>query len=152
MAPGEVLAQNHERPREDPMDQAPQHTTAGSRRLLLIDDDVRTARRLASMLEEDGFIVEVLRDGHDAIERIDREPAPDGIITDLIMPRAGGIAVLGAARRRWKDIPFVFVTGHAELLSNPPIPLPPAPLVLTKPISYSDLSSALERLLLRVGT
>jgi two-component system response regulator MprA len=116
-------------------------------RLFVVDDDVRTARRLASMLEEDGFAVEVMRDGREALERLEREPAPDAIIADLIMPRAGGIAVLGEARRRWKDLPFVFVTGHPELLTAFRVPFFPEPLVLTKPVSYDELSSTLHRLL-----
>jgi CheY-like chemotaxis protein len=116
-------------------------------RLLVVDNDQRTARKLASMLEEDGFVVEVLRDGRDAIERLDSGPAPDVIITDLIMPRASGIAVLGEARRRWKDIPVVFVTGHPELLARPAVPISPAPVVLTKPMSYADLSMTLQALL-----
>jgi CheY-like chemotaxis protein len=121
--------------------------TSAPRRLLVIDDDVRTANRLASMLQEDGFVVEVMRDGREALERLERSPAPDAILTDLIMPRAGGIAVLGEARRRWRDIPFVFITGHPELLRNPGVPFLPEPLVLTKPISYAELSFALRDLL-----
>ena len=117
------------------------------RRLFVVDDDVRTAKRLASMLEEDGFVVEVLQDGREAVERLAHPPAPDAIIADLIMPRAGGIAVLGEARRRWGPLPFVFVTGHPELLANPRVPFLPEPLVLTKPISYAELSSTLDRLL-----
>lgn len=118
-----------------------------ARRLIVVDDDIRTATRLASMLEEDGFIVEVFRDGREALARLECEPAPDAIITDLIMPRAGGIAVLGEARRRWKDIPVIFVTGHAELLSRPPLPCAPPPLILTKPVSYGDLTASLNGLL-----
>jgi CheY-like chemotaxis protein len=117
------------------------------RRLLVIDDDVRTSHRLASMLEEDGFVVEVMRDGREALERLERGPAPDAIITDLIMPGAGGIAVLGEARRRWRDIPFVFITGHPELLRRPEVPFLPEPVVLTKPISYAELSYELNKLL-----
>lgn len=115
-------------------------------RVLLVDDDVRTARRFASMLEEDGFTVEVLRDGVEAMERLDHGPRPDAIVTDVVMPRAGGLAVLGAARRLWKDVPVIFVTGHPELLSNPGIPFDRAPTIFTKPISYADFSEALQRL------
>jgi CheY-like chemotaxis protein len=124
----------------------PPHSS-GPPRILLVDDDQRTARRLALMLEEDGFVVEVVGDGRDALDRMEHEPAPDGIITDLILPRAGGIAVLGEARRRWKNIPVVFVTGHPELLTHLGVPLSPAPLVLTKPISYTELRSTLQELL-----
>ena len=119
----------------------------GPPRLFVVDDDVRTARCLASMLEEDGFVVEVLEDGGEALERLQVGPPPDAIITDLIMPRAGGIAVLGAARRRNKDVQVIFLTGHPELLSNPPLALPPQPLVLTKPVSYAELAEALRPLL-----
>jgi DNA-binding response OmpR family regulator len=113
----------------------------------VVDDDLRTARRLASMLAEDGFEVEVVPDGAEAIARLAREPAPDAIVTDLVMPRAGGIAVLGEARRRWRSIPVVFVTGHPELLQRPGIPFDPVPIVFTKPIAYAELSARLRELL-----
>jgi two-component system OmpR family response regulator len=118
-----------------------------ARLLFLVDDDQRTARRFASMLEEDGFAVEVLRDGAEAIERLAREPAPDAIVTDLVMPRASGIAVLGEARRRWRSIPVLFVTGHPDLLERPSIPFDPSPIVFTKPISYPEFSARLRELL-----
>jgi DNA-binding NtrC family response regulator len=120
-------------------------------RLLLVDDDVRTTRRFASMLEEDGFTVEVLRDGVEAMERLDHGPGFDAIVTDVVMPRAGGLAVLGAARRKWKDVPVIFVTGHPELLANPGIPFDRAPTVFTKPISYTDFSEVLQRLVARAS-
>jgi two-component system C4-dicarboxylate transport response regulator DctD len=103
------------------------------------------------MLEEDGFVVEVFRDGREALVRLESEPAPDAILTDLIMPRAGGIAVLGEARRRWKNIPVLFITGHPDLLMRPPLAFSPAPLVLTKPISYAALTTTLHALLERPG-
>ena len=40
-----------------------------SARLFLVDDDARTARRFASMLEEDGYVVELFFDGAQALER-----------------------------------------------------------------------------------
>jgi CheY-like chemotaxis protein len=118
-----------------------------SRRLFVVDDDVRTARRLASMLEEDGFTVEVMRDGSEAVARLAQAPRPDAIITDLIMPGASGIAVLGEARRLFRGIPVVFVTGHPDLLSRPPLPFEPLPIIFTKPISYAALSARLSELL-----
>jgi CheY-like chemotaxis protein len=116
-------------------------------RLLLVDDDQRTARRCAAMLEEDGFEVEVLGDGAEAIARLARDPKPDAIVTDLVMPRAGGIAVLGEARRRWRTIPVVFVTGYAELLRWPAVPFEPSPIVFAKPIAFAELSALLRAVL-----
>lgn len=116
-------------------------------RLLLIDDDARTARRFAAMLEEDGFTVEVLHDGAAAIARLASSPPPDAIVTDLLMPRASGIAVLGEARRLWGNIPVIFVTGHPELLAQKDVPFDRSPVVFTKPISYVDFAEKLQSLL-----
>ena len=116
-------------------------------RLLVIDDDARTAKRFARMLEEDGFTVEVFADGAQAIARLALSPSPDAIVTDLVMPHASGIAVLGEARRLCGNIPVIFVTGHPELLRRGDVPFDAAPIVFTKPISYADVSDALRELL-----
>lgn len=111
--------------------------------VLLIDDDTRTASRLASMLEEDGYTVEVLGDGVDALRRLEKMPAPNVVVTDLIMPGASGLTVMLEARRKQPDVPVIFLTGHPDLLARLPIVLEPPPIVLTKPIEYDDLSAAI---------
>jgi CheY-like chemotaxis protein len=118
--------------------------------LLVVDDDTRTARRFAALLTEDGYDVEVLSNGTEAVERLAHLPAPSAIITDLVMPGVGGLAVLGEVRRRWSDVPVLFVTGHPELLARYPIPFEPNPIVFTKPLSYADFASRLRELVERV--
>lgn len=115
--------------------------------LLVIDDDTRTARRLAVLLGEDGYDVEVLANGTEAVERLAHLPGPNAIITDLVMPGASGIAVLGEARRRWPNVLVIFVTGHPELLARYPIPCEPNPIVFTKPLSYAEFAARLEDLM-----
>jgi two-component system OmpR family response regulator len=125
-------------------------TTEIRRRIFVVDNDQRTARRLASMLEEDGYVVEVFPDGRDAITRLALDPAPDAIVTDLVMPHASGIAVLGEARRRWQRVPVIFVTGHPELVGprgSLPFASDMGPVVLTKPVSYADLGAHIRELL-----
>ena len=117
--------------------------------LLVIDDDVRSARRLARMLDEDGYDAEVLGNGTEALARLAQPPPPDAIVTDLVMPGASGIAVLGEARRRWPGIPVLFVTGHPELLTQYPIPFEPSPIVFTKPLHYADFAARLREVIVR---
>jgi two-component system cell cycle sensor histidine kinase/response regulator CckA len=117
-----------------------------SARLFLVDDDARTARRFASMLEEDGHVVELFFDGAHVMQRIGTEPRPDVIVSDVVMPGVSGPTVFLAARRHWPGIPFIFVTGHPELLLGSK-GSPPAPAVLTKPISYADFSTILDDML-----
>jgi two-component system response regulator MprA len=112
--------------------------------LLLVDDDVRSARRLAQMLREDGFDVDVASDGATAIARLTRSPIPAVLITDLRMPNADGGAVSKYARSRRSDMPIIVVTGYPQLAA-PLDALEPRPVVFTKPLIYADLQAALAR-------
>jgi CheY-like chemotaxis protein len=116
-------------------------------RLLLVDDNMTSARGLATLLEDDGYIVNIASDGGDAIRRMAEDPMPDAIVTDLIMPTASGIAVLGEARRRWKEIPVIFITGHPDLVRPSDLPFLPTPHVFTKPIAYDEFHATLRALL-----
>src|SRR5262245_14724103 len=95
-------------------------------RILVVDDDVRTARLLARMLREDGFEAEFAPDGATAIGRLAHHPMPDVLVTDLRMPHASGVTVARYARSREATLPIVMITGYPdqmgryqELLSPP---------------------------------
>lgn len=114
-------------------------------RVLLVDDDFRTSRLLAKMLREDGFDVELAKDGASAIGRLTRTPLPDILVTDLHMPDVDGLAVTHFARSREPRLPIVFVTGHPHLAVGVLATLNPVPVVLTKPIEYARLVEELRR-------
>ena len=115
--------------------------------VLLVDEDVRTAQRLAEMLREDGFQIEVARDGAAAIARLAREPVPDAIVTELNTAHADGTAVSHFARARRPGIPIIVVTGYPHLFRAEAFGSAP-PVVLTKPVDYGALRDALSRQLL----
>jgi len=110
--------------------------------VLLVDDDLRTARRMADMLREDGFVVEVARDGAAAIARLTRTPIPDAVVTELNIPHADGSAVGLFARTRRADMQIVVVTGHPHLFQPAAFGSEP-PIVFTKPVEYTSLRDAL---------
>jgi CheY-like chemotaxis protein len=111
--------------------------------VLVVDDDVRSARRLATMLREDGYDVDVTSDGATAIARLSRGPIPSVLITDVHLPNADGMAVSRYARSRRNDMPIFVVTGYPELAAQLERDLVPHPIVFTKPLVYADLSAAL---------
>jgi CheY-like chemotaxis protein len=111
------------------------------RRVLVVDDDVRTARLLARLLSEDGFEVEVSSDGATAIARLSREPMPDVLVTDLRMPHADGLSVARYARSLSPTIPVFIVTGYPELASSHE--LSPVARVFAKPLAYPELTAAM---------
>jgi CheY-like chemotaxis protein len=110
--------------------------------VLLVDEDVRTTRRLARMLREDGFDVEVARNGAAAISRLARVPLPAALVTEVAMAHADGLTVSRFARSLQPDLPVFVVTGHPELVDQRRFGTSPA-VVFTKPIDYTTLQKAL---------
>jgi two-component system response regulator MprA len=117
-----------------------------ARLILIVEDDARTARRLAQMLREEGYEVDLALDGAAAIARLSHEPMPDVLVTDVNLPRVDGLTVARYGRSRRSSLPVVVITGYPHLLATARQPIEPAPTVLTKPIDYGELVGALSRL------
>jgi two-component system response regulator MprA len=113
--------------------------------ILVVDDDVRTARRLAQLLREDGYAVEVAGDGSEAVDRLSRQPSPDVLITDIQLPFVDGAAVARRARALMPSVVVVFVTGYPELVHAEQGDPAAAPVVFTKPLDYEALRAELAR-------
>jgi CheY-like chemotaxis protein len=114
-----------------------------SNKVLLVDGDFRTSQRLAGLLRDDGFDVEVLRDGATAIARLTRAPLPDTLITELKLPLCDGTAVVRFGRAQHAGLKVVVLTGYPNLLV-PEALSGPAPHVLTKPLDYVRLLDVLK--------
>jgi len=115
------------------------------RRVLLVDDDIRSARVFVRMLREDGFDVELAHDGAAAIGRLSRTPALDVLVTDLQMPHADGIAVAKYARSCNPTLPIFMVTGYPELVALRAKAFDPEPRIFIKPLDYPSFAKALDR-------
>jgi CheY-like chemotaxis protein len=113
--------------------------------ILVVDDDTRTARRLAQLLREDGYGVEIAQDGALAVGRLSREPFPDVVITDVQLPHVDGAAVARFARAGRPDVGVIFVTGYPELVDAQPDEPRPRAVVFTKPLDYNALCAELTR-------
>ena len=81
---------------------------------ILIADDERSMRDVLSiMLKRAGYDVSVATDGEEAIAQIDRELF-DLVITDLKMPKAGGLDVLKAVKECSPDSVVLIITAFAS--------------------------------------
>ena len=113
--------------------------------ILVVDDDVRTAQRLARMLRDEGYDVEVVGDGAAAIGRLSRDPTPHVLVTDLRMPHADGLAVSKYARAQRPGIPIFVVTSYPNRMGEMQRTFDPPPLLFTKPFDYDELSGEIGR-------
>lgn len=86
--------------------------------LLIVDDEPVNIELLASLLSLD-YEIKVATDGHKALEIANREPSPDLILMDVMMPKLDGFEVCRQLKThpRTRDIPVIFITaigGEAE--------------------------------------
>jgi two-component system, NtrC family, response regulator AtoC len=63
-------------------------------RILVVDDEPSIRKYLQTLLEVDGFEVEAVSSGRDAIEKVNGGERPDFIILDVLMPELNGIETL----------------------------------------------------------
>jgi two-component system response regulator HydG len=83
--------------------------------LLVVEDRRNLAEMLAATLRKEGYTVELAARGDLAVARL-REAGPLlGVITDLRLPGADGLAVLAAARESDPLLPVFLITGYATV-------------------------------------
>ncbi|HEK0907568.1 TPA: response regulator [Pseudomonas putida] len=85
------------------------------RKILLVDDDVRNIFALTSALEHKGAIVEIGRNGREALERLEQHDDVDLVLMDVMMPEMDGYEATRLIRQqpRWRKLPIIAVTAKA---------------------------------------
>lgn len=83
-------------------------------KVLLVDDDEVLLRSYVRALASQGYDVHACGDGEQAIQALG-EASFDVVISDIDMPRLGGLELLARIRERDLDVPVVLVTGNPSL-------------------------------------
>lgn len=85
------------------------------RKILVVDDDVRNIFALTSALEHKGAVVEIGRNGLEAIERLNSVIDIDLVLMDVMMPEMDGFEATREIRKdpRWRKLPIIAVTAKA---------------------------------------
>ncbi|HEY4916726.1 MAG TPA: response regulator transcription factor [Solirubrobacteraceae bacterium] len=83
-------------------------------RVLLIEDEPGIVDFVRRGLEAEGFEVESAGDGLQG-ERMALTGRFDAIVLDLMLPRRGGLEVLGSLRRAMPGLPVIVLTARTEI-------------------------------------
>lgn len=83
--------------------------------IIVVEDEDDIRRMLEFYLESEGFEVEGIATGGDAMQRLDGDP-PDALVLDVMLPHHDGLEILGALRANpsWKDIPVLMLTAKSD--------------------------------------
>ncbi|RMD87295.1 MAG: sigma-54-dependent Fis family transcriptional regulator [Calditrichaeota bacterium] len=115
-------------------------------KILLIDDDKTFQTVTKSVLEEEGFSVEVAT-STDEGEALLQRSTFDLILTDLVMPGKGGLDVLEYVKRWCPETPVIMITGFATIHSAVEAMKAGAEDYLTKPCSNEELVVRIKKVL-----
>ena len=114
--------------------------------VLLVDDDVTFAEIIGSGLEDRGFEV-VLAHGGAAAREVLRARDVDVVVSDLEMPDATALDVLGMVREHAPQTEAIVITGRLDLKIALECMHHGAFDYLTKPFELADLQSSITRAL-----
>jgi DNA-binding response OmpR family regulator len=119
-------------------------------RLLLAEDDVGIREPLARALLREGYEVESVGDGTEAVERA-LAGAPDLLVLDIGLPGLDGLEVCRRVRRERPDLPILMVTAQDDELDLVEGLDAGADDYVTKPFRLAELLARVRALLRRSG-
>jgi two-component system cell cycle response regulator DivK len=118
-----------------------------AKRILVVEDNDLNRRLFCDVLKSQGFAVEPVADGRDALERA-RQFVPNLIIMDIQLPNVSGLDLIEAAKKDadLRTIPVLAVTAYAGKGDEERIRDAGAEGYLAKPVSIGPFMQAVRAL------
>ncbi len=120
-------------------------------RLLIVDDRPLNVELLMEMLE--GYAIQSALSGQEALDKLSKEPYPDLILLDVMMPGMDGYEVVRQIKSREdiRDIPVIMVTALDEKQAKLRSLEAGANEFISKPIDLLKLQARVSHLLQRAS-
>jgi len=117
-------------------------------RLLLVEDDAMIGESVRKGLQQDGFAVDWVQDGHAAELALGTNPY-DTLLLDLGLPKKDGLEMLASLRRRGNPIPVLILTARDAVADRVKGLDAGADDYLVKPFDLEELAARIRALLRR---
>src|SRR5471030_2800401 len=126
-------------------------TNSVSERVLIVEDDAAARGGLEQLVRSWGFIAESACDGEEALEKV-TSFRPAIVITDLVMPRMDGLALLRALPLQGADVTTLLLTAQGTVDTAVEAMKEGAYDYLTKPVDIQRLKILLDKIVERLDT
>jgi two-component system, response regulator YesN len=115
--------------------------------ILLVDDDVFILNTYRELLSFSGFCsVLTATDGVEALSVMKEHPV-DLLITDINMPRMGGVELIQELRVSYPDLPILVISGYLKSEHLPALDPFHVDGIFCKPFRVADLIAKIQSLL-----
>ncbi len=107
-------------------------------KVLVVDDEANLRKVLAAMLRRSGYEVTIASDGEQGLAEFEKNGA-DIVVTDLVMPKLGGMELLKSINATHPDVPVIIITAHGTVDSAVEAIKLGAFDYITKPFDQSEI-------------
>ncbi len=116
--------------------------------IAIVEDEPATAEMLSEMMRLNGYTVRTYHGAQTAIFSF-RQHRPDVVILDIMMPDISGLEVLRYIRRdnSLHTLPVIILSAKSSPEDIQEGLAAGADLYLTKPVTFSEIKAAVERVL-----
>jgi two-component system, OmpR family, copper resistance phosphate regulon response regulator CusR len=122
--------------------------SARMQRILIVEDEPKTAAYLEKGLAESGYVATVARSGDDGL-RIALNRECDLVLLDVMLPGRDGWSVIQSIRDRISDLPVIFLTARDSVEDRVKGLELQADDYLVKPFAFSELLARIRTVLRR---
>ena len=117
----------------------------GAVRILVVEDDPSIAEFVSSGLRQEGYAVDVARDGVDGLA-LAREESFDAAIVDVMLPKLDGLSLVAALRRANVATPVLFLSARHSVDDRVKGLQTGGDDYLTKPFAFQELVARVQAL------
>jgi two-component system cell cycle sensor histidine kinase/response regulator CckA len=115
--------------------------------VLLVEDELAVREATKRMLRKFGFSVVEAKNGQEALEVWERSGrSVDVVLTDVVMPKMGGAAMVKVMRAQRPDVRVVFMSGYTQGALEPSSVDESCTRFLPKPFTADQLVRTLREL------
>jgi len=112
-------------------------------KVMVVDDEPSIRKYLQTLLEVDGFDVQTLSSGREAIKKIGEGERPDLVILDVLMPEMNGLDTLRELMQLDRTLNVIMLSCSNEVGTVVEAIRMGAHDYLTKPFEKSELDAAM---------
>src|SRR3972149_77387 len=117
-------------------------------RILLVEDDKKTAAFIAKGLQRAGFAVDHAANGEDGLHLALTEPY-DAAVIDIMLPAQDGLSLIEEVRRQKGNLPVIFLSAKRSVDDRVRGLQAGGDDYLTKPFAFSELLARVRALVRR---
>ncbi|MBL9208886.1 MAG: response regulator transcription factor [Opitutaceae bacterium] len=120
-------------------------------RILLVEDDVKTVDFVSKALTAEGYDVDDVADGHEALRMLERTPY-DGVVLDIMLTGRDGLGVLRQMRSKGNATPVLILSARNEVAEKVEGLDAGAEDYVAKPFALVELVARVRALVRRSGS